>query len=70
LYYGLALQRKECEDEILSKILEWLFPLPLAVLEEASLESTVFIGWDNEIRENGKADLCPPDYPWPPGFRR
>ena len=73
LYYGLALQRKECdEDRILSKILQGLFPLPIPILgvEEASLEGTVFTGWDNKIQDNGKADLCPPDYPWPPGFRK
>jgi parallel beta-helix repeat protein len=23
---------------------------------------------DNNIRNNGRADLCPLDYPWPPGF--
>jgi hypothetical protein len=26
-------------------------------------------GIDNEIHDNGQ-DLCPPDYPWPPGFVR
>jgi parallel beta-helix repeat protein len=27
-------------------------------------------GRDNVITDNKKADLCPPDYPWPPGFRK
>ncbi len=27
-------------------------------------------GQDNEIKDNEFADLCPPDYPWPPGFRK
>ncbi len=27
-------------------------------------------GSNNEIRDNEFADLCPPDYPWPPGFRK
>ncbi|MCS7274529.1 MAG: right-handed parallel beta-helix repeat-containing protein [Candidatus Bipolaricaulota bacterium] len=27
-------------------------------------------GVNNEIHENEFADLCPPDYPWPPGFRK
>jgi hypothetical protein len=30
----------------------------------------IFTGRDNEIRDNDKGDLCPPDYPWPPGFRK
>ncbi|MCR4405272.1 MAG: right-handed parallel beta-helix repeat-containing protein [Candidatus Acetothermia bacterium] len=25
-------------------------------------------GADNEIHGNGQGDLCPEDYPWPPGF--
>ncbi|MEM4382296.1 MAG: hypothetical protein QXX19_08720 [Candidatus Caldarchaeum sp.] len=27
-------------------------------------------GRDNELAYNEKGDLCPPDYPWPPGFRK
>jgi parallel beta-helix repeat protein len=27
-------------------------------------------GRDNVITDNKKGDLCPPDYPWPPGFRK
>jgi parallel beta-helix repeat protein len=27
-------------------------------------------GKDNVIIDNEKGDLCPPDYPWPPGFRK
>jgi parallel beta-helix repeat protein len=27
-------------------------------------------GRDNVITDNKKADLCPDDYPWPPGFRK
>lgn len=27
-------------------------------------------GEGNIIMNNNKGDLCPPDYPWPPGFRR
>ncbi len=27
-------------------------------------------GKDNVIIDNKKGDLCPPDYPWPPGFRK
>jgi hypothetical protein len=26
-------------------------------------------GQENVIEQNGQ-DLCPPDYPWPPGFRK
>lgn len=29
-----------------------------------------FIEESNKIQGNSKADLCPPDYPWPPGFRK
>ncbi|MCS7274787.1 MAG: hypothetical protein NZ610_05225 [Candidatus Bipolaricaulota bacterium] len=28
------------------------------------------VGSGNIIRENEKGDLCPPDYPWPSGFRK
>ena len=27
-------------------------------------------GEGNEVQGNLRADLCPPDYPWPPGFRK
>jgi len=27
-------------------------------------------GEGNEVQGNLQADLCPPDYPWPPGFRK
>jgi hypothetical protein len=27
-------------------------------------------GRDNKIEDNELRDLCPPDYPWPPGFRK
>jgi len=27
-------------------------------------------GEGNEVQGNFRADLCPPDYPWPPGFRK
>jgi hypothetical protein len=27
-------------------------------------------GNGNNFRNNGKGDLCPPDYPWPPGFKK
>jgi len=27
-------------------------------------------GNENNFRNNGKGDLCPADYPWPPGFRK
>jgi hypothetical protein len=38
-------------------------------------EEQVFVdpeisGSGNVFRDNGKGDLCPPDYPWPPGFRK
>jgi len=28
------------------------------------------VGRENEIHDNTKGDLCPPDYPWPEGFVR
>jgi len=27
-------------------------------------------GEGNEVQGNLQADLCPPDYPWPPGFKK
>ncbi|MEM4284499.1 MAG: right-handed parallel beta-helix repeat-containing protein [Candidatus Caldarchaeum sp.] len=28
------------------------------------------VGEANQLMNNGKGDLCPPDYPWPSGFRK
>jgi hypothetical protein len=70
--YGLVLERRECQDAVLENILRELSQsrLPLLSWGEASLEGTAFMGSHNEIKDNGRADFCPPDYPWPPGFRR
>ncbi len=32
--------------------------------------SIAFMEQSNKIEGNGEADLCPPDYPWPPRFRK
>lgn len=35
---------------------------------EAAMRALSIAGEGNEFSENGQ-DLCPPDYPWPEGFR-
>ncbi|MEM2126154.1 MAG: hypothetical protein QXQ53_07145 [Candidatus Methanosuratincola sp.] len=35
----------------------------------ATVEELQLSGQENVIEQNGQ-DLCPPDYPWPPGFRK
>lgn len=35
-----------------------------------SLPAVLIAGESNQFRSNGKGDLCPADYPWPPGFRK
>lgn len=58
--YGVMILKKEC-------------PTSLPLLELTLGKESAFIkilGGDNEVRENGRSDLCPPDYPWPPGFRK
>ncbi len=38
--------------------------------EEKIFTDPEIIGIGNEFRNNLMGDLCPPDYPWPPGFRK
>ncbi len=38
--------------------------------EEQVFTDPEIIGSGNIFRNNGKGDLCPADYPWPPGFRK
>jgi len=61
LIYGVALLGQKCPEASYD---------PDLALLAVSLGGTAFIGMDNEIKDNGKGDLCPPDYPWPPGFRK
>ncbi len=55
--YGVALYRRPC------------FDFGQADDPLLMFQGKVF-GEGNELSGNGKADLCPPDYPWPPGFRK
>jgi hypothetical protein len=38
--------------------------------EEQVFTDPEIAGSGNEFRNNNKGDLCPPDYPWPPGFKK
>jgi hypothetical protein len=61
--YGIALL--EC--------LEQPHPLLLSIyLVSSGIKRShiAFMEQSNKIEGNGEADLCPPDYPWPPGFRK
>ncbi|MDW8111669.1 MAG: right-handed parallel beta-helix repeat-containing protein, partial [Candidatus Bipolaricaulota bacterium] len=58
--YGVAISHPECPQ------LKSLFPL----LPEGLSAPIQIAGKQNEIRDNDKGDLCPLDYPWPPGFRK
>ncbi len=61
--YGIALYQKPCFD------LSASHPLIEAMAENLKFQGKVS-GEANELSGNGKADLCPPDSPWPPGFRK
>lgn len=53
--YGVAILTASC-------------PLPeLEKMESAPIQVE---GFGNEMRDNQKGDLCPADYPWPPGFKK
>jgi hypothetical protein len=39
-------------------------------LEEITPFEGKLTGRDNKIEDNELRDFCPPDYPWPPGFRK
>ncbi len=53
--YGVAIRTARCPMPELEK----LESLPIQVE-----------GFGNEMRDNAKGDLCPADYPWPPGFKK
>ena len=52
--YGIALYQKPCFEQVATELV-----FQGKVLGEA-----------NELSGNGQGDLCPPDYPWPEGFRK
>lgn len=52
--YGIALYQKSCFAQVVT---------------ELAFQGKV-LGEANELSGNGQGDLCPPDYPWPPGFRK
>ncbi len=52
--YGIALYLKPCFDQLAAEI---------------AFQGKV-LGEANELSGNGQGDLCPADYPWPPGFRK
>ncbi len=58
--YGVMILKKECLTSL---------PHPELALGRESAFIRI-LGGGNEMRENLKGDLCPPDYPWPPGFRK
>lgn len=59
--YGVALLKQEC---ISNDPYARLFTI------SQSQPTDLVTGESNQFRNNGKGDLCPPDYPWPPGFRK
>ncbi len=58
--YGLMVLKKACPTTL---------PHPELALGKESAFVQILGGY-NEIIGNLKGDLCPPDYPWPPGFRK
>ncbi len=58
--YGIMILKKACPTSL---------PHPELALGKESAFIRIF-GGSNELGENLKGDLCPPDYPWPPGFRK
>lgn len=52
--YGVALYQKPCFEQVVT---------------ELAFQGQV-LGEANELSGNGQGNLCPLDYPWPPGFRK
>lgn len=52
--YGIALYQKPCFEQVVT---------------ELAFQGKV-LGEANELSGNGQDDLCPSNYPWPPGFRK
>ena len=64
--YGIALGGSGCLDDLEESLM--LYPFSLA--DNIQKPQIVFWEENNKIHNNLKADLCPADYPWPPGFRK
>jgi len=64
--YGIALAHSGCLNE------EPFVFYPFSLISFFAKQKVLVAFWErnNTIRNNGKGDLCPPDYPWPPGFRK
>ncbi len=61
LSYGVTVMQSVCPSDFRPLL------VPLMVSESATIQ---ILGKGNELQSNGQGDLCPPDYPWPPGFRK
>ncbi len=61
LDYGIAVMQSVCPLD---------FRPLLALLMVSESAPIQILGRSNKLQDNGKGDLCPPDYPWPPGFRK
>jgi hypothetical protein len=64
--YGIALAHSGCSDK------EHIIFYPFSLISLFAKQQALIAFWEknNTIRNNGKGDLCPPDYPWPAGFRK
>jgi hypothetical protein len=64
--YGIALAHSGCSKE------EPFIFYPFSLVSLFARQKLLIAFWErsNTIRNNGKGDLCPPDYPWPPGFKK
>jgi hypothetical protein len=64
--YGIALAHSGCSDK------EPIIFYPFSLISLFAKQQVLIAFWEknNTIRNNGKGDLCPADYPWPPGFRK
>ncbi len=58
--YGLAIVDPACPVDLLLRSL---------IFVKDRSDPITFVGIKNEFIRNGQ-DLCPADYPWPPGFRK
>jgi hypothetical protein len=64
--YGIALAHSGCSNN------EPIIFYPFSLISLFAKQQVLIAFWEknNTIRNNGKGDLCPADYPWPPGFRK
>jgi hypothetical protein len=69
MYENKIVRNQEYGVMILKSVCPTSPPHPELAFGRESAFIRIF-GWNNELHDNLQGDLCPADYPWPPGFRK